>query len=186
MTNFIGQAKAGFINLIKTRLRKNVTQATNILYLELVRRTSSGKYPDEITEAIRTSPAKFEPNKGIVGQVAIDLDIAPMALAFEFGSGIWAERGSKQKYPITPKNASILSFLWPEATNIAQREGVDRVRFTEEGRAFLPKVMHPGIQARPYIQPAIETKADEIAELLGDGFIEVLSEALGPDRIVIK
>jgi hypothetical protein len=184
MPGFFQSASASIQNLIHTRLRRDVTQATNILYIELVRRTSSGRYPEAITEAISTSPAQYEQGKGIVARIDIDLEKAPMALAFEYGSGIHSQHGSPQKYIIAPKDAQALAFDWnPEMEPWGSPKFIGK---TESGKYLFRYVEHPGIAARPYLRPSIEAKADEIAELIGDGVIEVFSDALGPDMVVIR
>lgn len=189
------QIRSRILSKLKARQIKDVNRAINALYIELIRRTSSGRYPQEIPEAIKTQSSEIR-GKNVVGSLTISLEVAPMALAFEYGSGIWSERGARQKYPIVPNKASILAFDWPEAANIGSREGVadvvTPVTYNEQtfqfegGRAFLPKVMHPGIRARPYIAPSIATKADEITEILGDGFMQVLDEELGPRVEIIR
>lgn len=172
---------------IQNELIASVTKAVNVLYTAIMRRLSSAEYPDAIAANTKTTPAT-EKDKVITGSIIVDAspNAAPMALAFEIGSGIWAEQGTRQKYPIEPTEASILAFNWPEAENIAKREGVDLVNFGPGGKAFLPKVMHPGIKAKPYIQPSIEEKLDEIADIIGDDFVLAISAELGPDLVVIK
>lgn len=167
---------------IRTGLIKSVTKIVDVLFRAISQNLSSGKYPQELKDGVSTLPVKVTGAK-VEGTIQVK---APQATAFEFGSGIWSTRGPRAKYPITPKEASMLAFDWPEAQNIAQREGVSLVNFGPGGHVVLPKVMHPGIQARPYIQPAIDAKADEIAEILADDILSSISEFIGPDVEVIQ
>lgn len=77
------------------------------------------------------------------------------ARAQEYGSGLRARRGSKTKYPITPKTRKILAFQWDVADN-----NPEYFSFLPDGRVILPKVMHPGIEAanegKGYLAPAIK------------------------------
>jgi len=128
-----------------------------------------------------------EPADGMMSiEIAVNLVEAPEALAFEYGSGIWGKKG--EKYPILPKTPNgKLAFDWPEAANIGTREGVREVVTPvtmtqsgfEGGRAILPGVMHPGVQAKPYMAPAIEKNnknilikyADISAKAVADGIV---------------
>jgi hypothetical protein len=79
---------------------------------------------------------------------------APDARAQEFGSGLRARRGPKQKYPIRPKGGHpFLAFYWDVAT-----QNPENFRMHEDGRVLLPQVMHPGIapvnNGKGYIRPA--------------------------------
>jgi len=77
------------------------------------------------------------------------------ARAQEFGSGLRARRGTKQKYPILPKNKKVLAFDWDVAN-----ANPERFVFAPDGRVLLPSVQHPGIQAanagKGYIAPAMK------------------------------
>lgn len=87
-------------------------------------------------------------------RITADRKIAPDARAQEYGSGLRARRGPKQKYPIVPKTRKVLAFHWEVAN-----QNPDRFQFLDDGRVILPKVMHPGIQAansgKGYIAPAM-------------------------------
>jgi hypothetical protein len=69
---------------------------------------------------------------------------AAQAFALEFGSGLHAERGPKEKYPIEPDEKKAL--FWPGAAHPVFR------------------VMHPGIEAQPHFRPAIRDKGPKIVE----------------------
>ena len=76
------------------------------------------------------------------------------ARAQEYGSGIRARRGSKQKYIIRPKNKKILAFHWEVAD-----ANPENFTFAPDGRVLLHSVNHPGIKAandgKGYIAPAM-------------------------------
>lgn len=78
---------------------------------------------------------------------------APDARAQEYGSGLRARRGPKQKYPIKPKGHNFLAFHWDVAT-----QNPENFRMLDDGRVLLPQVMHPGINpvngGRGYVRPA--------------------------------
>lgn len=69
------------------------------------------------------------------------------AAAQEFGSGLHSTRGPKAKYPIVPRNKKFLAFHWEKAN--------DSIPRLPDGRVMLMSVMHPGIESRPYIKPAV-------------------------------
>ena len=106
--------------------------------------------------------------------ITIDLNPetgAPMAAAFEYGSGIHGRK--KQRYPITPTEKEALAFPWEVAENLSpsfvgrQTGGIE---LTSEKRAVLSKVMHPGVAARPFIRPTIQETKEEIKKILGREF----------------
>jgi hypothetical protein len=113
------------------------------------------------------------------GQAYIDITIslnqAPMAAAFEYGSGLHSEKGDRKKYLILPKNADVLAFPWGEAENLNPSViGVGNVEIVNQ-KAFLPMVRHPGVQARPYIRPTIQDERKEIRRILGKEFVASIS-----------
>lgn len=66
------------------------------------------------------------------------------ARAYEFGSGIHAQRGGRGTYPIYPKKGKFLVFVWE--------------RLQQEEPVYLTKVNHPGVEAASaglgYVRPA--------------------------------
>ncbi len=79
-------------------------------------------------------------------------DLAGMARAFAFGSGLHATRGKRGTYKIRPRNFPTLQF---EGTN-AFRGKIIRVG----------EVDHPGVESKDYINKAIEaTLAKSLPEL---------------------
>jgi len=73
-------------------------------------------------------------------QTKIELTLSPKLMAYEFGSGIHRKRGTRAKYPIRPKSARALSFAGTHEF---------------EGQQIITQlVMHPGVDARPFLEPA--------------------------------
>jgi hypothetical protein len=81
---------------------------------------------------------------------------APEARAFEYGSGLHATKGPKQKYIIRPRRKKALYFYWEKI-----------------GQTFVgQKVMHPGIEARPFIAQARAEARTEIRKLLKENGVK--------------
>jgi hypothetical protein len=136
---------------------------------KLREKVTSGRYPQAIKDGISVD----EPKQNYIDVLVT----APMAAAFEYGSGIHATRGVKAKYRIPKEGGS--SFVafpkerWPGYEPPPEAPDVFVFSF----------VMHPGIVARPYIKPTIQSSAPQIREILGKAFkAEIL---LGVEREVI-
>lgn len=101
-----------------------------------------------IQEAIDVEYLSSNGNGTSSAKIIVDLNAAPEARAYEYGSGEHARRGNAQRYPIVGN--PILTFYW------------ERLGKTVN----LGQVMHPGVASKPspergYIATAIqETKAD--------------------------
>lgn len=110
--------------------------------------------PDHVRPAISSRTEAKEDGTYII-RVTASRKIAPDARAQEYGSGLRARRGAKQKYPILPRKGKYLAFHWEVAN-----QNPDRFSFLDDGRVILPKVMHPGIKAandgKGYIGPAMK------------------------------
>ena len=170
-------------NNISTALLGAVTKATEVLRSKVQEKLSSG-YPKELRDGVSSKPPEQRGDM-VVGTVEIE---GVTVFAYEFGSGIWSERGPAKKYPIVPVNADFLAFNWPASLEAAayDRYGKELVKPAPNGDVVLPRVMHPGIRSKPFAQPAVDESADEIAELIGDDFLVAFSQAIGPDVIVIS
>lgn len=104
-----------------------------------------------IGEAIEILPVEEQDGR-VVGTIRVDLNIAPEARAYEFGSGIHSTQGDASTYPI-PKDPLPypLVFLWENEP----LEVKERFPHDEQGRIIIRKVMHPGVEPRPYLFPAV-------------------------------
>ncbi len=113
--------------------------------------------------------------------VTIDIDVAPMARAFEFGSGIHATRGEAMAYVISPKKKEALAFIWPGRTANFPR-GRKYIGGGSGGKLLFNYVEHPGVEQRPYIAPAIQRVLDDLDETISKNInAEII---LGPDEII--
>jgi hypothetical protein len=88
----------------------------------------------------------------------------PYARAQEMGSGLFAEEGPREKYPIwagiyTGKSSKkALSFSWPGGPDphpALQTGG----RYA--GRYTFAKIMHPGVKPKRYLRNALESEREE-------------------------
>jgi hypothetical protein len=112
-----------------------------------------------IPSAISSSEAK-KSGGTFESTIKIDLKVAPQAAGFEYGSGEHGESG--QRYPIEGgPYLAIPRERWPK---YSPPPDVDPV--------VLGKVMHPGVKARPYLQPAIESERGKVVSRLREAFIK--------------
>lgn len=137
--------------------------------------------PSHVQPAIHSKVEEKGEGQFII-RITADRKIAPDARAQEFGSGIHAKRGVKKKYPILPKNRSLLAFNWEVAN--AQPE---KFSFLPDGRVLLASVQHPGIEAANdgagYIAPAMKelrTRAkQELTKDIREAIVGDLRESFG-------
>ena len=143
-----------FRQFFDTRMIKALTaQASRVAEQAKENASWSKSIPDAISvgKAEKTS-------SGFKVDVVIDLNKAPHAAAFEYGSGLHGEKGEKYTIQGMPWLA-IPRERWPK---YAPPPDVDPV--------VLSKVEHPGVKAEPYMKPAIEQHRNRIREALGKVF----------------
>lgn len=147
-----------------------------LFYRTMLQTLDSGNYPSgdsergytTIQQATSVDSPKKDGERYIV-EIKIDLKKAPYAWAYEVGSG---EHGSLgEKYPIVPKNKPYMVFPlsdWPnwEPWPPPKRGAVP----DKNGLFFLVKVMHPGVEAKPYIRPTAVKINDEVKSILARDF----------------
>lgn len=113
--------------------------------------------------------------------VHIDLKIAPAAAAYEWGSGIHAKFGEAKEYPI-PREPTGVSFpkeRWPNYKPPPGKSIPDYFYFDQ--------ISHPGVAARPYLQPTLEEHIQEYSNLLGGGLIaQMFAESEKRVEIVVN
>jgi hypothetical protein len=158
---------------VKSGIYAGLVKSANVFVSAMKDKVRQNNLPDTINNNISIGSPQEESN-GISIEITIDTseEAAPMAAAYEWGSGIHSERGEKKLYPIKAKNVSQpLHFFWEN-----------------KGKWFKGVQLpygHPGVAPRPYIQPSIESTADEISQILATEF--KASILLGESRIeVIK
>ena len=130
-----------------------LTKSANIVANKLRDKVRSDEHlPDVIADATSIGTVNVSADRGEIS-IIIDLKKAPMAAAFEWGSGIHSTKGAAGLYPIAAKNAPNLSFWWERGNKwfIGQR---------------LP-YGHPGVAPNPYIKPALLESMPEIKKILG-------------------
>ena len=140
---------------VSNGIMQGLIQSANLLVNKMRDKLAGGGYPSAIASAISIgSPIQEGDNKYSIA-VSIDLETAPMAAAFEFGSGLHDRRGATL-YPIAAKNAPELKFFWKE-----------------RGKWFKGTHLpfgHPGIQSKPYIRTSLQEVREETIKILGDKF----------------
>lgn len=145
-----------FVNSIKDFLfRQALIQSANLI----AKRARAEAPTKRIEGAIYVSTPVQSGNTYSI-EIGADLDKAPEARAYELGSGIHSQSGAK--YPIIAKNAPNLVFYWER-----------------EGRYFVgKKVNHPGVEARPYLKPAIEDTQADIRALFGKALSDLIIQSI--------
>jgi hypothetical protein len=123
--------------------------------------------PSVIADAISVGKVEASGHGRYSISINVDLEKAPMAAAYEYGSG---ERGPKgQDYPIVAKNAPALAFLWEYPSPLGRKYIVPEDEFVK-----FKRIMHPGVEAVPYLQPAI----DDNTNIVANGVLTALHKAL--------
>ncbi len=117
----------------------------------------NASWSKSIPNAIGVGKAE-KTSDGFKVDVTVDLNKAPHAAAFEYGSGVHGEKGETYTIPGMPWLA-IPRERWPK---FAPPPDVDPV--------VLRSVQHPGVEAKPYLQPAIDQNRNRIREALGKVF----------------
>lgn len=113
---------------------------------------SKSSWSSTIPDAISLGAVGLEGPDIYSISIEVDLNKAPQARAFEYGSGLHSTQGPKRKYPIDPVKASALVFEWENEP----QEVADNFPHTPDGKVILRHVEHPGVAPRPYLTPAIE------------------------------
>ncbi len=148
---------------IISNLAKNLTVAADHFKDVMSREIDAVNAPSKIKKHISVGTAQQKGNQLSI-DVVIDTskDAAPMAPAYEWGSGEHATRGKTGEYPI-PKEQTGVKFpkeRWPQYE--PPPSAPDFFFFTQ--------IMHPGVAPRPYIAPAIQESRQKMKEILGKNF----------------
>jgi hypothetical protein len=102
---------------------------------------------------------------------SIDITVDhPAAGAFEYGSGIHATKGKKEKYIIEPKTKGALAFFWDKVNEGSKTGSKFWGISSTTGKAIFGYVEHPGVEKRPYLVPTINETKEEFKKILGQGF----------------
>jgi len=147
-----------------------LARAGGHLFEKIRAKTSHGSYPEAIGRSMSLGQVRKMKNTYYI-DIIFDLKIAPMLLAFEYGSGEHATRGEARRYRIEPKN--VLTLAIPEASwegfKFPFFRGKKMIRYSN-GKFLLRYVDHPGIKPHPFIVPTIREERPTLRRLLGDAF----------------
>ncbi len=146
---------------ISSALLAGLTRAAFILTGQIRKNLRRGKYPDEIEKGIVVGHPKVRGGSGSVKIVFT----APQSKAFEEGSGIHGEEG--KPYIIEPDKAEALAFEWGKTP---PGPGPKYIGQVSDGKLLFRFVEHPGIEAIPYIVPAILETSKQMKKAIGSAF----------------
>ena len=127
---------------------------------------SNASWSSDIPGAIKVG--EVNENNGMY-EIIITVDLteegAPMARAFEFGSGLKTTRGEAKKYMIAPVNAERLAFPISRWLSYEPPPNVEVAVFPGAISAK-PYIMHPGVAPKPFLQPAIDKNRKSIRGII--------------------
>ena len=134
-------------------------------------------WSSKIPEAISSTEARKTGN-GFEALVIIDSSEkgpAPHAAAFEYGSGEHSQK-SPGKYIIAPKEKGALAFEWEPA--FVPWGSKKFIGLADGGKFLFRFVEHPGVEPRPYLQPAIESEQGRLRSKLARAFRDAYRESI--------
>jgi len=158
-------------------LHADLLEVGKVVAQKLKAAISTADYPEEMGSNVAIGipvvekVGMFSSNGHI--DIYIDGKRAPMAAAFEWGSGEHATRGPIGTYIIEPKDATRLRFEWnpdfipwksPKFAGV-----VGATRDDTQGTYFFHWVDHPGIAPRPYLDRVIQEAMPEVLKIVGLG-----------------
>jgi hypothetical protein len=160
---------------VSNDLLAGLTKVGNHFATKLRAFVSNGQYAEEIAKGISVGSAVGSSEGTSHIDVIID---APMARAFEWGSGIHATRGERKEYRIPNEgggdHVSFSLESWPK-----YKPPPNRKYF------YFTHVMHPGIEAKPYIEPTIQAEKEEAKKILGQAFKAQILTGM-PKQVIIE
>ena len=180
-------------------IEQALTEAIYYLEAKIRETLESGNYPsgkDEyregyipIEDSAIVEEAKSSGNF-LFAKITWGGENAPYATAFEFGSGEHAGGGT---YPIKPVQANALAFFWERIGDqvIVPKGGGFKTYRDGANLLIIGKgqVDHPGIEARPYIEPTVQQEINVISDMVertvSTKIMRELDEAF-PERIEIN
>ena len=153
-----------FSQILEGRITKDLTIILSNIAEDAKRNAS---WSTKIPGAIGVTTVTKSGDGTYSGAITLNLKDAPEARAFEKGSGIHGEKG--QTYVIAPRSGKYLIFpvgsppqgRWPKYSGpVPAGDSI-----------AIGKVDHPGVEARPYIAPAVEKNRKDIRFRLSRAFI---------------
>lgn len=153
-------AKGLFLRAFEGKILKQLNMTASAISEDA--KTYARGLPKEIQQAIEVGKAESNGDGRYSISITVDLDKAPMARAYEFGSGEHATIGEKKKYRIPAEGTkSGLAFFWDKVDENSPT-GRKFKGILPDGRAGFTFVEHPGVEAQPYLAPAIKENIDNI------------------------
>lgn len=128
----------------------------------------NASWSSSIPDAIKVGEV-VERDGMFYGEILIDLKVAPEGAAFEFGSGVHRTKGTPGTYVIKPKEKQALAFYWPGHES-GMKPGKKFIMYGRDGRLLFTYVDHPGVEAKPYLRPAIDESRQELKSRLKSAF----------------
>jgi hypothetical protein len=154
---------------------QKLTEIANEFMEIMAKKVSSDSHvPNVINDYTGAESPKKQGNKYSIDVVInTEKGKAPMAGAYEWGSGVHGEKG--KEYPI-PEEATGVKFpkeRWPQYQPPPPAPDI----------FFFGQIMHPGVKARPYIRPSIK----DIREPLKKMFAQEIKRQLlmGTPKVTI-
>lgn len=178
---------SGFQSRLKARARvwsANLTKEAN---------KNLGKYISLIR--VKTTSQEKNGKLDIVAVASSKRKDAPVARAYEFGSGIHSrstkrsrfQQGAKGFIRIAPKGKKVLAFFWDKVSHTTPAGKKFRGVSTMTGKALFRYVDHPGVVAanggRGYMAPAIAKVRKQMREDIPK---DIREEVVGSFRRVFK
>jgi len=159
---------------IESAIVKSLTEeASNIAE----KAKANAGWSSTIPEAISITEAK-KTGDGFEISIVVDSSEegpAPHAAAFEYGSGEHSQE-SPGKYIIAPKERGALAFEWEPA--FVPWGSKKFIGLADGGKFLFRFVEHPGVEPRPYLQPAIESEQGRFRSKLAKRFRDAYRESI--------
>ena len=170
-----------FSKLLATAVRKALVWSANRIAV-VARKNAS--WSTTIPKAISVGTVEGDENRMSI-TISVDEKIAPHAMAFEKGSGIHGEKG--KTYVIKPRNVGALAFDWKGGPEASELWGSNKFLGVGRGGKLLFKfVDHPGVEARPFLAPALNNSISAILNRFSGAAVEALDDSLGVKVEIIR
>lgn len=151
------------------KARSNLMKELQLAVAEIAEKArQNASWSSDIPGAISVSTVGIQADDFFCS-IEVDLTKAPQARAYEYGSGIHASKGVAEKYPIFPKDKAVLAFHWPGHSADIKPSG-KYAGVLRGGRMVFFFVEHPGVEAKPYIAPAVRDGIKAMKKSLAKAF----------------
>lgn len=190
-----GQATA---SKFRGNIRKALTELAGRIADTARQNVFARGLPSDIADAISVGEV-IESGKGYEISISVDLgdpnalgearQARSSARAFEYGSGVHNPRADTRGYTIAPREAGALVFPFTltflpggkfrgmivngkfmNRRNVGKMFDTSSSGRVSSDKTFWNEVLHPGVEARPYLRPAIKSHEDEIKKVLRKAF----------------